>query len=105
MDGGHRRYSIPQMTRADHRRVWNFRDVSSQKLTEAALLESERQFRYAIEEARYRSCCMRMTEVLTISRADRAHGYTHADIPTIDAWTKKSVRHDNKAAKSALRNI
>jgi PAS domain S-box-containing protein len=91
-------------------RVCGFvRNITERKQAEANLLQSEKQFRLAIEEAPF-PIMMHADdgEVLAINNAwTEISGYVFADIPNIDAWTelaygvrKQSVIEDIKSLYS-----
>ena len=68
------------------------KEVKLRKLTEARLLESECRFRRAIENAPFPIMIHAEDgEVLQINHTwTELTGYTHQDIPTIQAWTQRA---------------
>lgn len=67
-------------------------DSAERKRTETALAQSEARFRTALLEAPFPIMIHADgDEVMLISRAwTELSGYTHSDIPTISAWTRKA---------------
>jgi len=96
--------TLYKLRHSDDEIIVQFADVTERREAERVLAESERRFRSAIEKAPFPIVIFdEGGEILSISRSwTQITGYTHADIPTVDAWLERAYDSHREEIKAGI---
>ncbi len=99
--------TLYKLRHSDDEIIVMFADVTERREAERVLAESERRFRSAVENAPFPIVIFdEGGEILSISRAwTQITGYTHADIPTVDAWLERAYDSRREEIKAGIEEL